>query len=94
MKRLFALALATAAIVPVTGCTHVWFFGRKKSVAAPAPKQSPYISTDVEMNFRQRWVDKRANDLVAQGMILDDAKVKALAEFRVEFSYTKAAQAP
>ncbi len=94
MKRLFVLALAAAGLVLGTGCAHVWFFGKKKPTVAPPPKQSPYISTDVEMNFRQRWVDKRTNELVSQGMIADDAKAKALAEFRAEFSFTKAAQAP
>ena len=94
MKRLFVLSLATLALLAGTGCAHVWFFGKKKAPVAAAPKQSPYISTDVEMNFRQRWVDKRANELLSQGMIAEDARAKALAEFRAEFSYIKAAQVP
>ena len=93
MKRPFASALAATVLLLGTGCTHVWFFGRKTPTVSK-PKESKLISTDVEMEFRQRWVDKRANELVSQGMIADDARAKALAEFRAEFSYTRAAQAP
>jgi hypothetical protein len=91
MKRLFPVA-ATACALLCAGCA-LWPFS-KKSASNPTPKQSSHVSTEVELEFRQRWVDKRTSDLVAQGMIPDAAHAQALAEFRVKYSYTHAANMP
>jgi hypothetical protein len=93
MKRLLLPTLA-ALVFLCAGCA-LWPFGKKTaSDAPPKPKQSSKISTEVELEFRQRWTDKRASDLVAQGMTPEAAKAQALAEFRVQFAYTHAATLP
>jgi len=93
MKRLFPLTLA-ALVFLCAGCA-LWPFGKKTaSDTPPRPKQSSKISTEVELEFRQRWTDKRASDLVAQGMTPDAAREQALAEFRVKYAYTHAASMP
>jgi hypothetical protein len=94
MKRLFPIAATSLALL-CGGCA-LWPFSKKSADkdAPPKPKQSSRVSTDVELGFRQRWVDKRTADLVAQGMVPDAAHAQALAEFRVKFSYTHAASMP
>ena len=56
------------------------------------PKESTAIASEVEEGFRQRWVEKRAAELVAQGAVTDAARTQAIGEFRERFSYTRAAQ--
>jgi hypothetical protein len=92
MKRLFPVIIASFACLGA-GCA-LWPFSNKKPRPKPDPQQSPLVSTQAELEFRQRWVDKRSDDLVAQGMLPDAAHAQALAEFRVKFSYTHAASMP
>lgn len=93
MKRLLPPTLA-ALVFLCAGCA-LWPFGKKTASDAPVqPKQSSKVSTEVELEFRQRWTEKRANDLVAQGMTPEAAKEQALAEFRVKYAYTHAANMP
>jgi len=93
MKRLLPPFVA-ALVFLCAGCA-LWPFGKKTSSSTPnAPKEGGKISTEVELEFRQRWVDKRASDLVAQGLTPEAAKDQALAEFRVKYAYTHAANMP
>lgn len=86
MKRLVPLMLA-AAIFASCGC-HL--FSKKRNPTAP--KESKTVATDVEKDFMKRWIDKRVAELVAKAVAPDVARDQAVAEFKVKFSYTEAAQ--
>lgn len=73
-----------AALTLLTGCSHF-----KKS---QKPKENPAIAADTDENFRQRFVDKRAADLVAQGVSADAARGQATEEFKARYGYTSAAK--
>jgi PBP1b-binding outer membrane lipoprotein LpoB len=80
-RPLFACLLLIAALS--AGCSTF-----KKS----APKESSAPAAETEQLLRQRWVDKRAAELVAQGVADAAARTQALAEFRERYGFTGAAQ--
>jgi ribosomal protein S11 len=86
MKRLVPLTLA-AAMLASSGC-HL--FSKKRNPSAP--RESPTVATDVEKDFMKRWIDKRTAEIVAKGTAPDAARDQAVAEFKVKYSYTEAAQ--
>jgi len=86
MKRLVTLILA-AALLADSAC-HM--FSRKKNPVAP--KESPTMAVDVEKDFMQRWIDKRASELAAQGKSTADARAQATSEFKARYPYTDAAR--
>ncbi|HND60644.1 MAG TPA: hypothetical protein PLB90_04130 [Opitutaceae bacterium] len=88
MKRLPVLCLLLATLLLAPGCKHGWF-GKKKQ--GKAPKETNEVALDVEMTFRQRYIEKRTGELVSQGMRVDVARQQALDEFRTRYSYTRAA---
>jgi hypothetical protein len=81
MKRtlLFVLALGTLLS---TGCWH-----SKKN---RKPKETTKLATDVEASFRQRWLEKRSAELVAQGLRIDIARQQAIDEFEAKYVYIRA----
>ncbi|MEO6875051.1 MAG: hypothetical protein ABI222_09540 [Opitutaceae bacterium] len=80
MKRLtpFLLLLPLALFA---GCSH----------ANKKPKASSAVASEIEEGFKQRWVEKRASDLMALGLRADLARTQALKEFSTKFSATHAA---
>jgi hypothetical protein len=86
MKRLVPFVLC-AALLASSGC-HL--FSKKKNPAAP--KESKTLAADDEKDFMQRWIDKRTNDLVSQGIQAQAAHNQAVAEFKATFTHLKAAQ--
>lgn len=78
--RLILSVLILAAAT--SGCA----FFRKSN----QPKENPAISSEVEENFRRRWVEKRTAELVAQGTAAATAQVQADNEFRAKFGFTRA----
>jgi hypothetical protein len=84
LKRLAPLPCALL-LLATSGC----LFHRKQAVKEPKP--SPYISTEVETQFEQRWEEKRTGDLVAAGMSPDAAKAQAEAEFKQKYAYAQPA---
>ncbi len=82
IRRLLLTLLATAAVFSAA-CTLF-----KKS--APKSKLGP--AGEVEADFKVRWVDKRAAELVAAGQTADAAHAQATAEFKEHYGYTSAAQ--
>jgi len=86
MKRLVPFVLS-AVVLSSSGC-HM--FSKKKNPAAP--KESKTLASDDEKDFMQRWIDKRTNDLVAQGMAAKAAHDQAVAEFKATYTHLKAAQ--
>ncbi|MBS0663877.1 MAG: hypothetical protein JSR48_11485 [Verrucomicrobia bacterium] len=88
MKRLPILCLLATTLLLAPGCKHGWF-GKKR--AGKAPKETSEIALDVEMTFRQRFLEKRTAELVSQGQRIDVARQQALDEFRSRYSFTRAA---
>ena len=62
-------------------------FGKKH----PKAKEQSAIAAETEESFRQRFVDKRSGELVAQGLNAEAARAQALEEFKVRYVYTTAA---
>jgi hypothetical protein len=80
MKRLLPFLL----LLPVAlaaGCSH----------KTKKPKENPALASEVEDNFKQRWVEKRANELMGLGLRPDLARQQALEEYRVRYQYTHSA---
>lgn len=55
-------------------------------------KESSTIARDVEETFRQRWLEKRTVEIVAQGTPADAARVQADKEFREQFAFANSAK--
>ncbi len=81
-RRLFLTLLATASVF-AAGCSLF-----KKSSSKP----DAGLAGEVEADFKVRWVDKRAAELVAQGRAADTARTQATAEFKERYGFTGAAQ--
>ena len=85
MKRslIFVLILPLAFLA---GCQH-----SKKKPANTKEKENPAVASEVEETFKQRWVEKRAAELMALGQRPDLARQQAINEFHVRYGYTHAA---
>ena len=79
-----ALSLSCLLLVLGSGCFH-----SKKNAT---PKENPAIASETEADFKQRFMEKRMAELVAQGVAPDAARVRANEEFRSKYSATTAAQ--
>jgi len=55
------------------------------------PKENPAMASEIEDSFKQRWVEKRANELMGLGLRPDLARQQALEEFKVRYQYTHSA---
>ncbi len=86
MKRFVPFVLIVV-MLSSSGC-HM--FSKRKNPAAP--KESKTLASDDEKDFMQRWIDKRTNDLVAQGVAAKAARDQAVAEFKATFTHLKVAQ--
>ena len=84
MTRLLFLTLLVTSALLSSGC----LFSKKSRT----PKESTAISSEVEEGFRQRWVDQRTSQLVAQGTAAPTARTQAAGEFRERFGFIKAGQ--
>ena len=80
MKRWLPFLLVPSLAL-LAGCKH----GPKK------PKENPAVASEIEEGFKQRWVEKRAAELMALGQRPDLARQQAIDEFRERFGYTHAA---
>jgi hypothetical protein len=80
MKRPLIFFLIVTSLLS-SGCWH-----RKKN---RKPKETTAIATDVEEGFRQRWMEKRTAELVAQGQRVDIARQQAIDEFKARYTYLR-----
>ena len=83
-KRLILPALITTAVALAGGCSLM-----KKSAK---PRENTSIASETEDGLKQRWIDRRAAELVAQGAAAEAARAQATEEFRAKYPYTGAAQ--
>ena len=55
------------------------------------PKENPAIASQVEEEFKQRWIEKRGAELMALGLRPDLARQQAIDEFNDRYGFTHAA---
>jgi hypothetical protein len=51
------------------------------------PKETTAIAAELEESFRQRWVEKRASELIARGLAADLARTQAFEEFKTKYNF-------
>ncbi len=78
-KRILILCLAITLPLFV-GCSIL-----KKEPQTP-------ITVQTEHSFRDRWIETRGAELVAEGISPTEAQRKATEEFRKRYGYTNAAK--
>jgi hypothetical protein len=83
-KRLLLSFLAVAALM-TSGCVFSRFM--HKSDKPKEPKESSAIATDVEREFKQRWVAQRVSQLATQGITGQAAQDQATREFAEKFNF-------
>lgn len=81
LKSLLVLCALAVAAFSATGCN---LFRKNKK-----PKENPAIASEVEADFRQRWVDHRAAELVATGESATAARTQAESDFRIKYPFIK-----
>lgn len=69
-------------------CALPFFAGCLNRNKAPEDKT---ITTQIEQSFKQRWIEHRSTELVGQGVAPDEARTRAIIEFRQRYEYTGAA---
>lgn len=82
-KRLLLCFFATTTIFS-SGCVLSRF---RKSDKPKEPKESSAIATDVEREFKQRWISQRVSQLGTQGITGQAAQDQAAREFAEKFSF-------
>jgi hypothetical protein len=79
MTTRLLISLLAATTLFSTGC----LFSRKSAQT----KESPKVATEVEQEFRARWMAKRVADLAAQGVTGAAAQAQANQEFQEKFTF-------
>jgi len=83
-KRTLLFLIASLTITFASGC----LFSRKAS----KPKENPAIAAELEESFRQRWIEKRAAELVSKNLAPDLARAQAMEEFKARYNFPEARQ--
>jgi len=78
-KRTLLFLIASLSLAFGSGC----LFSRKGS----KPKENPAIAAELEESFRQRWIEKRAAELVAKNLAPDLARAQAIEEFKARYNF-------
>ena len=81
LKPSLSLFLLTLLVVFSTGCN---LFRKNKK-----PKENPNIAAQVEADFRERWVDRRVEELGGTGIDSAAARTQALSEFQERYPYIR-----
>jgi hypothetical protein len=93
MKRSIIFFSVIASLGLTSGCSHLLFWKKPNPAESKKKeKQDPHVATVTELEFKARWVDKRAAELISQGVSPADAKVQATTEFTAKFSAIHPAQ--
>lgn len=77
-KRIFISLLALSFALTGTACRS-----HKKDGISDKP------ATEMEASFKQRWLEKRVNDLVATGIAADVAREQANRDFKAQFEFIR-----
>ena len=81
LKSSLSIILLTLLVAFSTGCN---IFRKNKK-----PKENPNIASQVEAEFRERWVDRRVEELGATGVDTATARAQALNEFQERYPYIR-----
>ena len=81
LKSSLSIFLLTLLVVFSTGCN---LFRKNKK-----PKENPNIAAQVETDFRERWVDRRVEELGGTGVDAATARAQALNEFQERYPYIR-----
>lgn len=81
LKSSLLIFVLTLLVVFSTGCN---LFRRNKK-----PKENPNIAAQVEADFRERWADRRVEELGATGVDAATARAQALNEFQERYPYIR-----
>ena len=81
MKHPFLACLAALVLLSASGC-HLFHKSKK-------PKESTAIASEVETNFRNRWIDRRVAELTAAGTDATAAHQQAAREFQQRYPYVQ-----
>lgn len=80
-KRILIIGLAA---------TVAFSFGACRS--SKKPKETNAIASEMEANFKQRWIDKRVAELTQSGKAPEVAKAQAEKEFAERFDFSRPGQ--
>ena len=80
-KSSLSIFLLTLLVVFSTGCN---LFRKNKK-----PKENPNIAAQVEADFRERWVDRRVEEVGATGVDAATARAQSLNELLVGYAYIR-----
>jgi hypothetical protein len=81
MFRPLLLTAVICAAALGNGC----LFSKKSN----RPKEGSALASETEEAFRQRWLQQRTNELVAQGANAEAARSQASTEFRERFAFNQ-----
>jgi hypothetical protein len=84
LQRTFLPVLAIIVLTSANGCS---VFKKSKK-----PKPNPAIAAETEGDFRQRWIEHRAAELIAQGTAAEAAREMATKEFPAAYPYMRVNQ--
>jgi len=92
--RIALVTLCLFAALSSNGCAL--FHRKPKDPAAPKSAKEELKSktpvADMENSFRDRWIAKRAAELVAKGVAAEQANTQATSEYAEAYRYTKTAK--
>ena len=81
LKSSFLIFVLTLLVAFTAGCN---LFRKNKK-----PKENPNIAAQVEADFRERWVDRRVEELGGTGIDSAAARTQALSEFEERYPYIR-----
>ena len=81
LKSSFLIFVLTLLVAFTAGCN---LFRKNKK-----PKDNPNIAAQVEAEFRERWVERRIEELGASGGDTATARTQALREFQERYPYIR-----
>jgi hypothetical protein len=86
-KRLATLIAAASLLGLAAGCSHLPFIGKKRPAVGKTEKMNPKLSTQVQIDFHTRWIEKQVSALVAQGKSPEAARAEAEREYEQQYPF-------
>lgn len=84
LKPTLLPVLAMIVLTSANGCA---LFKKSKK-----PKENPAIAAETEADLRQRWIERRTAELVAQGTAAETARETAAKEFTEAYPFVRSSQ--
>lgn len=77
-QRILIIGLAAALAFSLGACR-----------SSKKPKETNAIASEMEANFKQRWLEKRVGELTQSGKTADVARAQAEKEFAERYDFTR-----